>query len=135
MTDTPKEVSAFLDTVENKTRRADSETLIDLYTRATGHTPAMWGNMVGFDAYECRYDTGHEGRSFLAGFSPRKAQMVVYLTSGTEHYPALLAKLGKHKAAVSCVYINKLADVDLTVLEELVATSYKDMKARDHIKG
>ena len=133
MTEIAKDVVEFLDSIENKTRRTDSKTLIDVYRRATGHAPALWGNMIGFDSYEYRYDSGHEGRSFLAGFSPRKARMVVYLTSGTEHYPELLAKLGKHKSAVSCVYINKLADVDLAVLEQVIAASYHDMKARDHI--
>ncbi|MEP3844711.1 MAG: DUF1801 domain-containing protein [Paracoccaceae bacterium] len=132
MAEIPKEVRDFLEAIENKTRRTDSETLIDLYFRATGHPPVLWGNMIGFDAYDYRYESGHEGRSFLAGFSPRKANLVVYLTSGTEHYPELLSKLGKHKSAVSCVYINKLADVDLEVLEKVITLSYKDMKSRDH---
>ena len=132
MAEIPKDVRDFLESIENERRRTDSETLVDLYSRATGHPPVLWGNMIGFDAYDYRYQSGHEGRSFLAGFSPRKASLVVYLTSGTEHYPELLSKLGKHKSAVACVYINKLADVDLEVLEKVIGLSYKDMKSRDH---
>lgn len=135
MTDLPSDVSAFLDTVQNKTRRANAVELIDIYRRVTGLEPILWGTMIGFDAYDYRYDTGHEGRSFLAGFAPRKAQTVVYLTSGTEHYPETLAKLGKHRASVVCLYINKLADVDLAVLEDVIGQSYRDMKARNHIKS
>ena len=135
MTDISKDIADFVEAIENKTRKTDSKTLMDMYQRATGHPPVLWGHMIGFDAYDYKYETGHEGRSFLAGFSPRKANLVVYLTSGTEHYPQLLEKLGKHKSAVSCLYINKLADVDLAILEELVKTSYEDMKARNHIAG
>ena len=126
-------VAALLDTIANKRRRADAETLITLMTRITGYEPQVWGDtMIGFDQYHYIYDSGREGDSFLAGFSPRKQNTVIYITNGCKEYASILERLGKHKSSVSCLYINKLEDVDALVLEELISKSYVDMKAKDH---
>lgn len=127
------DVAAFLETVDNKRRHADSLRLIDMMRKVTGHEPAMWGkSLIGFDAYHYKYDSGREGDSFVTGFSPRKSKLVLYINPGTANYEDLIGKLGKCKTAVSCLYINKLDDVDLDVLEELLETSHNDTKAANH---
>ncbi len=112
----------FVETVQHPTRRADAKTLLELMTRVTGCKPRMWGpSIVGFGQYHYKYETGREGDSLMTGFSPRKARMVVYVMPGYDDMSEQLAKLGKHKLGKSCLYINKLADVDLEVLEQIVA--------------
>ena len=92
--------------------------------RITGQPAVMWGpTIVGFGTYHYRYDSGHEGDMCRIGFSPRSANLVLY-TGGFPEYAALLERLGKHKLSKACLYLNKLADVDLAVLEEIVAKSY-----------
>ncbi len=92
--------------------------------------PAMWGtSIVGFGSYHYKYESGREGDMPLVGFSPRKQNLTLYIMDGFEGYDRLLGKLGKHSTGKSCLYINKLEDVDLDVLRELVASSYKHMKA------
>ena len=131
MSDDP--VQNFIEGIENDRRRNDARALIEILSRVTGHEPRMWGDtMVGFDQYHYVYESGREGDSFLAGFSPRKQHTVVYITDGCKEHSALLDRLGKHKSSVSCLYINKLDDVDMTVLEELLKQSYFGMKSRDH---
>ena len=89
--------------------------------RLSGFEAKMWGpTMVGFGRYHYKYDTGREGDWFMVGFSPRKANQVIYLMPGYENFDDELARLGKHKIGKSCLYINKLADVDLAVVEEMV---------------
>lgn len=114
-------------------RRRDEAQLIDaMHRRVTGHEPRMWGpSIIGYGSYRYRYDSGHEGVMCRAGFSPRKAAMTVYLMGNycdhSDQADALFARLGKHKTGKSCLYINKLADIDLMVLEELVALSWTIM--------
>ena len=99
--------------------------------RITGHRPKMWGaNLIGFDTYHYKYDSGREGDSFVVGLSPRKAKLVIYINPGFQPYQSLMDKLGKHKSGVSCLNINKLEDIDLAVLETLITQAYKDMKAK-----
>ena len=99
--------------------------------RVTGEPAKMWGpSIIGFGQYHYRYDSGHEGDMCLIGFSPRKANLVLYVLPGFEGQADMLARLGKHKHGKGCLYINKLADVDLAVLEELAAASFKHMKAK-----
>lgn len=125
---TDAEVSAFVAKVENPTRRADAETLLQIYSEATGMEPQMWGpSIIGYGSYHYKYESGREGDMCRAGFSPRKANIVLYLMGGYSN-PAtqktmddLRARLGKHKTGSSCLYINKLADVDTDVLKEMVA--------------
>lgn len=122
----PTEVSVdeFLNGVEHPVRRADGKVLREMMERVTGERPTMWGpTIVGFGAYHYRYASGHEGDMCRVGYSPRSANLVLYV-GGFADYEALLAKLGKHKRSKACLYVNKLADVDLAVVEEIVKRSY-----------
>ena len=120
--------SDFIASIEHPVRRADAETLLEMMTRITGHEPKMWGPaIVGFGQYHYRYDSGREGDFMRTGFSPRKANMAVYIMPGYSDHSAILARLGKHKSGKSCLNINKLADVDLDVLEELIRAGLADM--------
>jgi hypothetical protein len=114
-------VRGFIAAVENETRRHDARTLLKLFEKATGWKAKMWGpTIVGFGAYHYTYDTGHSGSSCVVGFSPRKANLVMYLF-GFPGKADLLQKLGKHKGGLKqCLYINKLADVDTAVLEKIL---------------
>lgn len=128
---TTQDVAEFLDGVENETRREDGRALLAMMQDVTGEEPRMWGpSMIGFGGYHYRYESGHEGDMFRVGFSPRKAELSVYLLPGAERYAELLARLGKHRMGKSCLYIRKLADVDMTVLRELVETSVAEMRRR-----
>jgi len=119
-------VESFLEGVENQQRRSDSYAVLELHKRVTELEPKMWGDsIVGFGTYHYKYASGREGDMPLAAFSPRKQNMTIYVTYDFEGCDQLLARLGKHKTSVSCLYINKLSDVDLAVLEEIVARSYR----------
>ena len=121
---TEASVREFLDGVENETRRADAKRLLELMREVTAEEPRMWGpSIVGFGEYRYRYESGREGDWFLAGFSPRKSNLVVYIMSGFPRHAELMKRLGKHRTGKSCLYINKLEDVDLNVLRELVRRS------------
>ena len=116
---------AWLLSVEHPTRRDDGLTLLELLREITGHEPRMWGpSIVGFDEYKYFYPTGHSGEAAVIGFSPRKASLSLYGFTGQPEEAELLARLGKHKIGKSCLYINKLADVDAGVLRELAITGY-----------
>ncbi len=120
----------FIAAVEHPTRRADAEVLLGLMERVSGCEPRMWGpSIVGFGRYEYRYETGREGESMMCGFSPRKANLVVYTMPGYDDLSDELGRLGKHKMGKSCLYINKLADVDLDVLEEIVERGLTRLRA------
>ena len=111
----------FIAAIENEARRKDGQTLLKLFAKLTGWQATMWGpTIVGFGAYHYTYDSGRSGSVCAVGFSPRKANLVIY--AGTAPRTAtLLKKLGKHKGGIQqCLYINKLADVNLEVLEEIV---------------
>lgn len=124
-------VGDFLESVEPESKREDGKVLDALFRRATGEEPRMWGpTIVGYGSYHYRYDSGHEGRAARVGFSPRKAKHSLYLLGcGDEKaegtFGPLLARLGKFSRGVSCLYVNKLADIDLAVLEAMVETSWK----------
>lgn len=119
----------FVASVEHPTRRADAEVLLDLFTRVTGVEPRMWGpSIVGFGRYRYEYKSGRTGEWMLTGFAPRKSNLVVYVMPGYEDKAEVLERLGKHRTGQSCLYINKLADVDLTVLEEIVADGLAQMR-------
>ena len=129
----PTQVSVddFLDGVEPERRREDGRALLAMMRRVTGEEPVMWGpSIVGFGSYHYKYDSGREGDFMITGFSPRKTALTVYIMPGFSTYDGLLARLGKHKTGKSCLYLNKLADVDLAVLEELVATSVAWMRQK-----
>lgn len=116
----------FISAVEHPTRRADAEVLLELMEEITGKPAVMWGpSIVGFDEYFYHYESGHKGMAPIVGFSPRKASLSLYGLGNAPEAPELLSKLGKHKASVGCVYVNKLADVDVDVLKELIALGHR----------
>jgi hypothetical protein len=128
------EVEAFLNSVENEDKREDSFKLLELMKKVTGLEPKMWGDsLIGFGQYHYRYATGHEGDAGLVGFSPRKQNLTLYLMGcyinpEDKKYGELFQQLGKYKRGKSCLYINKLKDVDKGVLEQLIKRSFEDMK-------
>lgn len=133
----PSEVSveSFIGAVENPTRREDARAVCAMMERVSGERPRMWGpSIIGFGSYHYRYDSGHEGTMCRLGFSPRKGQLVFYVLTGYMEADAgeaeLLARLGKHKTGKSCLYVNKLADVDMAVLEALTARAWNWMNRR-----
>ncbi|WP_158792152.1 DUF1801 domain-containing protein [Granulicella sp. L60] len=128
---TAMSVPAFLDTCLDETRRTDAKTLAKLMQKVTGKKPAMWGpSIVGFDRYHYTYESGREGDMLIVGFSPRKAANVLYGTIGFDGAEVLLAKLGKHTTGKGCLYIKKLADVDMKVLETLVGKAVASTRER-----
>lgn len=123
-------VADFLATVEHKTRAADAEVLLQLFTQWTGWKAQMWGpSIIGFGSYHYRYDSGREGDCQVTGFSPRKASLSIYIMPGYRDMSDKLARLGKHKTGKCCLYVNKLADIDLDVLKEIVLDGVEYMKA------
>lgn len=117
-------VDSFLEAVEHPVRRADGKAVRAMMERATGERAVMWGpSIVGFGSCHYRYASGHEGDMCRVGFSPRSANLVLYV-GGFPEYEALLARLGKHKSSKACLYLNRLADVDLEVLEEIARRTY-----------
>ena len=117
-------VEDFLNGVSNERRREDSFAILELMRDVTGEEPAMWGtSIVGFGSYRYKYASGREGEWFLTGFSPRKRNLTLYIMAGFENYDSLLAELGKYKTGKSCLYINKLEDVDIPTLRELIRQS------------
>lgn len=123
-------VEAFLDSVVDKRKRDDSKVILKMMREITGDEPSMWGpSIIGFGSYTYRYADGKENSWFLTGFSPRKQNLTLYIMPGFDRYNALLKELGKHKTGKSCLYINKLEDVDLKVLKELVKESVEVMAA------
>ena len=129
-------VETFLAGVADASRREDCQALLRLMRRVTGYQPRMWGpSMVGFGSYHYKYGSGREGDWFLTGFSPRKADLTLYITPGLDRYKGLLKRLGKHKTGRSCLYVKRLADVDLAVLTELVATAHRDILELSNPRG
>ncbi len=124
--ETDASVDDFLAQVENERRRDDARILIELMQRVTGQEPRMWGAaIIGFGRYHYRYDSGREGDMLRVGFSPRKANLALYLIAKGDGFEELLGTLGKHKRGSSCLYVNKLADVDLQVLEAMIVFSWE----------
>lgn len=122
-------VDRFLAAVPDERRRADARTVLALMREVTGEEPRMWGpSIVGFGSYHYRYATGHEGDSCLTGFSPRKTALTLYVMPGFERFEEILGRLGKFKAGKGCLYLSKLADVDLAALRELVAASVAHLR-------
>lgn len=125
-------VADFIAAVPDEKRREEAAIIDAIHRRVTGDVPKMWGpSIIGYGSYDYTYDSGHSGTMCRAGFSPRKAALTLYLMGNygnrQAEADALFAKLGKHKTSKACVYINKLADVDLDVLEKIVALSWDSM--------
>jgi len=117
-------VTKFLDGVKDEKKRQDSYTILKLMKQITKAEPKMWGtSMVGFGSYHYKYASGREGDWFVTGFSPRKQNLTLYILSGISKYPDLLKKLGKFKTGKGCLYINKIEDIDIKTLKELIKQS------------
>jgi hypothetical protein len=124
-------VTEFIDSLPNETRKQDGRFVVDMMQRITQHEPVRWGpSIIGFGDYVQVYDTGRKTRLPLMAFSPRKPHLVLYVLNNFKEQPELLAKLGKHKTGKICLYINKLTDVDLDVLERIVSCSYQKFKSK-----
>ena len=122
---------SFIETVEHDVRRADAKLLLDLFADVTQLVPRMWGpSIIGYGRYHYKYESGREGEFMMTGFSPRKANQVIYIMPGYTDHSAILDRIGKYKIGKSCLYINKLADIDLDVLRELIIAGFEDMKSR-----
>ena len=117
-------VRDFLKTIKDDKRREDCNTIMHIMEQATGEKPRMWGSsIVGFGTYHYKYASGHEGDWFRTGFSPRKNNLTLYIMSGFDEYDNLMNRLGRFKTGKSCLYINKVEDIDLNVLKKLIAES------------
>lgn len=126
---TKESVEKFINGVADKDRRADCLTVMQMMQQITKAKPQMWGpSIVGFGSYHYKYASGQEGDWPLTGFSPRKQSLTLYIMPGFARYAELMQKLGKYKTGKSCLYIKKLADVDMAVLKQLVKQSVEYMK-------
>ena len=124
-------VDAFIDAVDDEHKRTDCRVVAELMAEITGAEGVMWGSsIVGFGNYHYRYASGREGGFFEAGFSPRKRALTIYVMAGFAEYDDLLARLGKHTTGKSCLYVKRLADVDLDVLRELLTRSVAFIRAK-----
>lgn len=121
----------FIESVAHPQRKADALVICKLMEKITSEPPVMWGpSIIGFGKYRLRYPNSREIDWMLCGFSPRKQNLSIYIMSGFDNQAERLAKLGKHKTGASCLYINKLQDVDMEVLEEMIAASVAELKTK-----
>lgn len=128
---TKARVADFVGSIDNPVRRADTKAVLKLMRSATGKQARMWGDsIIGFGRYEYRYASGREGEFFLTGLSPRKQSLVIYIMGGFEAHEKLLAKLGKHKRGKACLYINKLSDIDASILQRVITNSVALMRKK-----
>lgn len=128
---TDASVAEFLAVIEDPKRRADSETLVTLMREATGAEPVLWGpSIIGFGNYDYRYPDGRTLDWFQIGFSPRKQNLSLYLMGGLDRHAVLLSQLGKTKRSQSCLYINRLSDIDMPTLRALLAQAVAQLQAK-----
>ena len=128
---TAQSVADFIAAVEPVGRRADAATLDDLFRRVTGFAPVMWGpTMVGYGRFDYVYASGHGGSALATGFSPRKAELSIYIMPGYADFGHILDRLGKHRMTKSCLYVKRLSDIDMDVLEELIRAGLADLGAQ-----
>ena len=124
--ETDNSVIEFIENVENPKKREDAYKLVDIFTETTGLPAKMWGpSIIGFGSYHYKYASGHEGDAPKVAFSPRKAKISLYLTTSEGVREKLLNELGKHTTGKMCVYVNKLADIDVEVLKEFITETVK----------
>ncbi|KMK75154.1 DUF1801 domain-containing protein [Alkalihalobacillus pseudalcaliphilus] len=129
--ETDRSVVEFIESVESPKKQADAFKLLEMYEEVSGFEAKMWGpSIIGFGSYHYRYESGHEGDAPLAGFSPRKAKISLYFAPDDPNREPLLAELGKHTTGKSCVYINKLADVNPDVIKKLISSTIEHMKKK-----
>jgi len=121
----------FVEAVEHPVRKKDAKQLLELFARVTGFAPRMWGpSMIGYGRYHYRYESGREGDMLITGFSPRKSNLVIYIMPGYLDIDEKLRRLGKYKTGKSCLYINKLADIDVDVLAEIINYGVQYMRGK-----
>ena len=126
---TKASVSDFLESISDEQRRRDCVRLVDIMKSATNATPEMWGPaIVGFGRYRYKYPSGREGEWFVAGFSPRKQNLTLYILPTIERYPDHLKKLGKHTTGKSCLYVKTLDDVHVPTLKSMLKRAFKDIR-------
>lgn len=124
------DVETFLDSIENDKRRQDCRRVVALMHDISGEEPAMWGpSIIGFGSYHYKYASGREGDWFVTGVAPRKQSLTLYIMAGFTRYDELMRRLGKHKTGKSCLYINKLEDIDQDVLRQLIEASVAHVSA------
>ena len=124
-----RSVTKFINALEDEQKRKDSRQILRLMEKLTGSKPILWGeNIIGFGRYHYTYKSGQEGSWFITGFSPRKQNLTIYIMPGFSKYDNLLKKLGKHKKGKSCLYINKLDNIDTQILEKLISESVEYMR-------
>ncbi|TDP02109.1 DUF1801 domain-containing protein [Flavobacterium sp. 245] len=127
--ETESSVTNFINTAENEAKRNDAFELVKIMQKTSGFEAKMWGpSIIGFGSYHYKYASGHEGDAPLAGFSPRTAAISLYLHLPPENREELLSKLGKHKAAKGCIYVKKLADIDVEILKKMILISVKELQ-------
>jgi len=124
------DIEKFIAKIDNETRKQDALALLELMEKASGYSAYLSGSIIGFGEYHYQYDSGREGDSCVVGFSPRKSSISIYIMPGFDDYEKELALLGKHKTSVSCLYVNKLADIDTKVLIKIIKHSVKVMQKR-----
>ncbi|MBA6365513.1 DUF1801 domain-containing protein, partial [Colwellia sp. BRX8-8] len=124
------EINNFISCIENETRKSDSFALLSFLETVSGYKPYLCGSIIGFGKYHYKYDSGREGDSAVISFSPRKKNLVVYIMPGFDKIEDLLQELGKHKLGKSCLYINKLSDIKLDVLEKIAKLSVQYMQQK-----
>jgi hypothetical protein len=127
--ETDNSVIEFIETVESEKKKADAYQLLEIFEEVTGFEAKMWGpSIIGFGSYHYKYASGHEGDAPLVGFSPRKAKISLYLAYESEEREKLLANFGKHTKGKACVYVNKVADIDINVLKDLIKLTVKSFQ-------
>jgi hypothetical protein len=125
-------VNDYIASLDDEKTVKDCLVLIEMMQRISGHEPKKWNvGTIGFDTYHYKYDSGREGNGHMIGFYPRKGKITVYLMDGTARHAELLAKLGKHTTTGYCVYIKRLSDIDLPILEQIVQQSYEYIKSQE----
>ncbi len=128
---TQNSVTAFINAVDHETRKKDAKTALALFKKVPGENPKIWGpSIIGFGEYHYKYESGREGDMLAVGFSPRKANMVMYVMGMIDDDDPLLAKLGKFKTGKACLYVSKFDDIDLKILEKIIDKSYKQTKKK-----
>ncbi len=125
-------VKGYISSLNDEQTVQDCLVLFDMMQRISGHAPKMWNKgTIGFDTYHYKYDSGREGDGHTIGFYPRKGKITIYLMDGTVRYAELLARLGKHSTSRVCIYVKRLSDIELPILEQIVQQSYAYVKSQD----
>ncbi len=130
-TETTLSVKDFIKKIPEAERQKDAQAIVDIMEKQSGFPAKMWGPaIIGFGSYHYVYESGHEGDAPLVGFSPRKNEFALYLSSAFEKREELLKQFGKHKSGKACIYIKKIEDINVVVLKKMIAASLKHTKAK-----